>query len=966
MTLPPHPDNSIALTSYVAPYVLRRLSRGGPPELPAVEPMAGALLLADIAGFTHLSEQLAERGLDGAEALTLALNGYFAWMIDRIGEHGGEVVGFAGDALLAMWPSADDGESQRDAVLRAGACALVLAVPEASAIVTNEAPLTVRFGLTAGAFFGVELGGYQGQRHCLLTGPPVEAVAEMNDLAEAGEIVMDAGAWKLVADVCEGEPRQGEAQLLTGAPPARLMQLSSPESPSPEVVDVLSSYVPLAVFGREETGQGSWLAELRHVTVLFVNLPDCDFHVSAERAQELAAALQEELDRHEATINKLSVDSHGTSLVAATGLPPLSHDDDAVRGVRSALAIAEALERMGRPGAIGVATGQAFCGPIGNESRREYTMIGDVVNTAARLMQAALEGDGVVGAGSGGPGTVQILCDTATHRATRHRIDYAEPRELRVKGKSSPLVVYRPTRRRTARTAATTAMAGRDLERDVVLANLDAALRGECRVVMVEGEPGIGKTQLVNAALTLAQERGVRCLAGAGDPIERTVPYHAWRNVFATALGVDDYVSPAARVEQTLLALEKQREQAPLLNVLLGLAIDDTPATASITGERRIDATKDLMLELLGEVARQPLMIAIDDAHWLDSASWALILELSRRELPVLLLLASRPVGHDALPPEGARLVNQTNTKVLRLSSLEAVDAVSLVCVRLGVVSLPGKVASLIVEKSGGNPLFAEELAYALLEAGVIAVADGLCSLAAAEADLVTVTMHDTVEGVIGSRIDGLEARPELALKVASVVGPSFSPEVVRDVFPVPDDRRYIPGCLETLVRRNLTVLDQSTPSVQYSFRHALTRDVAYNRMLFAHRRELHKAIAEWYERNRSDALEPLYSTLAYHWSRAEVVDKACHYLELATLHAVNNGMGREAVNLGLEAAALLGVRLPRIWRRSRTRSGSPWPPSKSAWRTAPSSTWPSCRPSRTRPWPRRSRSCSRRCRPRS
>src|SRR5258708_16993913 len=174
-------------------------------------------------------------------------------------------------------------------------------------------------------------------------------------------------------------------------------------------------------------GQTGWLAELRRVTVLFVNLPDLNQTTSLEQAQTVASTLQTVLYRYEGSLNKLNVDDKGVTFVAALGLPPFAHENDAVRGVQVALAMQEKLNELDVQSAIGITTGRVFCGAIGSEKRREYAMIGDVVNLSARLMQAA----------SG-----QIICDTATFQAARSHIQFDEGPSIHVKGKIYPVPVY--------------------------------------------------------------------------------------------------------------------------------------------------------------------------------------------------------------------------------------------------------------------------------------------------------------------------------------------------------------------------------------------------------------------------------------------------------------------------------------------------------------------------------------------
>ncbi|HWC85615.1 MAG TPA: AAA family ATPase [Solirubrobacteraceae bacterium] len=886
-----------ALTGYVPPNVLRRLA-GGLAELPFAEEFEGAVLIADISGFTPITEQMGRRGPEGVETLTDLLNTYFGRLIDHVDERGGDVYSFTGDGLIAAWARNPE-EDLADTLHAATECALALAATESEHPEVGGVRLSVRLGVSAGALRALEMGGLHGRRFSLLGGEPLDAAAAASEVVAPGHVAVDPERWALLAAHSRGEPlRDGYVGIaeLEVAPERR-----SPPPIKPIPAALLTPYIPPPVVSREGIGQGDWLAELRRVTVVYVQLPGVDHRAEPALVHQAVMALQREFDRHEATINNLSVDAKGTSVIAATGLPPLSHDDDPVRAVRAAMAVARALGEDQWQAAVGVATGRAFCGAVGSLLRREYAMSGDVVNTAARLTGHALADDSA---------PVAVLCDAATERATRQRIDWGARRELRLKGKSGPVLAFTPVRRRTGSVTAGPETVGRRREREALARAVALASKGTAQLVILEGDPGMGKSRLLLEVTAEAGASGARCLTGSGDPIERTAPYHAWRSVFAGLLGSEDGADPDARAGSALRAMpESLRPLAPLLNLILGLELPDSPESDALQGERRTHATRRLLLDLLAMAASEPLLVVIDDGHWLDSASWALIQELSGRALPLCLVLATRPGA--GLAPEYDELLAEPTTQQITLAPLDSGESIEIACDRLGVPEVPGPVSALVVEKAAGNPLFAEELAYALRDSGLVEIGAGRCTVTAGR-DLTTLTLPDTVEGIIGSRIDRLAPQPELVLKVASAVGPTFAPDVIHDVYPLAEDRGMIGQSLDILVRRDLTVLVPPPPSVSYSFRHALTREVAYNRMLFSQRRELHRALARWFETRFASNLEPVLSTLAHHWSLAGDVAKASEYLERASTQAMNNGMSREAATLGLRAVELLDAALPR------------------------------------------------------
>jgi hypothetical protein len=244
--------------------------------------------------------------------------------------------------------------------------------------------------------------------------------------------------------------------------------------------------------------------------VLFLRLPGLDDIGSEmlEQAQQLVGAVQETLYEYEGSVNKLGVDDKGATLVAAFGLPPVAHEDDAVRAVQAALEIQAKLQRLGLGAALGLATGRAFCGSVGSGQRREYTMIGGVVNLAARLMQAADD---------------ELVCDAATQQATQAKFAFEVLPPRRLKGWAEPVAVFRP--RGDSRTRAPSrSLVGRGRERRLLAERLAALQQGRGGTVLVEGEAGIGKSRLIDGLVEQAAGAPVRTLVGAADAIRSTTP----------------------------------------------------------------------------------------------------------------------------------------------------------------------------------------------------------------------------------------------------------------------------------------------------------------------------------------------------------------------------------------------------------------------------------------------------------
>jgi len=889
------------LASYVPALITRRLAVDPTPiTTPIVERFPATVLFADISGFTVLAERLAARGPAGAEELTRLLNAYFGRLIALVTAHGGDVVKFAGDALLALWPAAGFA-SLPAATLRAAQCGLAVQDALHDYEAAEDIRLSLHLGVGAGEVFTEHIGGVLGRWVLLVAGEPVVQVSSAKQQARPGQVALSPEAWALVQTRCTGRPLAGDYMLLEA--------VDAPIPPRPVVLPPLAlaakpgleAYIPAIILSRLAAGQTGWMAELRRVTALFVNLPDLDHTTSLERAQEAICALQAALYHYEGAINKLSVDDNGVTLVAAQGLPPLAHEDDAARGVQAALTMQAKLCELGLRSAIGIATGRAFCGSVGSVVRREYTMMGDTVNLAARLMQAAPGG---------------ILCDAATYEAAQARIAFESLSPIAVKGKTRPVTVYRPLGEKRAVVQPKTTMVGRSAERAALVQQLQALLReGTGGVTIIEGEAGIGKSRLVEDLLERAQAAGASTLLGAGDAIEKSTPYHAWRPVFTQLFALD--ALPDDLETRRRHVLDRLRSAlgsgpkplpgansagrpelarlAPLLNAVLPLDFPESEVTAQMTGQVRADNTRDLLLHLLQEaVTQNPTVLVLEDGHWLDSASWAVALAVHQRVHPLLLVIAVRPLA-DPLPPEYSQLLHAPAAQRLQLKALPPEDTSVLVCRRLGVAALPEAVARLIDEKAHGNPFFSEELAYALRDSGLIVIEGGACRIPPDAGDLDSMILPDTVQGVVTSRIDRLDPPQQLTLKVASVIGRTFALRTLRDIHPIKEDKEHLGDYLATLRELDITPLEAPEPDLTYIFKHIITQEVAYNLLLFARRRQLHRAVAEWYEGNYKD-LSPFYPLLAHHWGKAGDVAKTIDYLDKAGAQALRNYANQEAV----------------------------------------------------------------------
>ena len=932
--------SNLALTELLASYVPkliqnRVIANPSPIEAPVAEDLQAAILFADISGFTRLTEHMAERGPTGVETLARLLNEYFGQLIDIIHEYGGDVVKFAGDAVIAVWPivpdlAISDTISRADQwqwTMRAAECAV-----EVHRRLTNyrveDANLYLKLAISMGRINTVHVGGIFNRWEFLITGAPLVELGIANNLANAGDILVTPAAWKLIRNDCTARPIEFELRE-TIAQGGLLESLNKPSSifsfpQKPHIPEgsenSLRPYIPGAVINRLTAGQGSWIAELRRVTVLFINLPDVDQNTELESAQEIARLVQRSVYRYEGGINKINVDDKGITIVAALGLPPFSHEDDPARGVQAALMIRRELSNLHVHSYIGIATGRIFCGSVGNETRREYTIIGNAVNLAARLMGAASRQDELIGKYG-----VPIFCDRATYDSAKEVVEFKPLPPQLVKGRTEPVEVFHALEAKKSVVRLRTDLIGRQEEKTLIANALQELSRGTPHQTLVLlGESGIGKSRLFEDLIRQAESLDVQMFVGSGDAIEKASPYHAWRPIFNRIFEIEELPIKSEDSEEAIrISVVDKLERidadlaryAPLVDVVLPVSIPDNELTSAMSGEIRGGNIREVLARLLAYEARQaPVLIVIEDLHWLDSASWALLVDVQQKVRPLFLALNTRPLA-DPVPAQFKQIIETPGAQLVRLEAMLLDDVEALVCQRLGVKSVPPMIGRLIRERSEGHPFFAEELAYALRDSGTLVIENQECRVFSRFMNFEDLALPDTFQAAITNRIDSLDPSQQLTLKVASVIGRIFAFRALQAIHPIEADKSALAEYMATLTRLSLTMVESETPDLAYIFKHAVTQEVAYNLMLFSQRRQLHQAVAEWLEKNYEKNLEAYYALLAHHWSQAAETSasqrndhallKAVEYLDKAGEQAMQNYANQEVIQFFTQALDL-------------------------------------------------------------
>jgi len=818
-----------------------QLAENRPPE--EIRRIA-TVVTSDLKGSTALGEKL------DPESLRELLTRYFEEMRLVFESHGGTIEKIIGDAIVAVFglPTRRDDDALRAVQAAAETMRVLTALNDQLEEVWGVRLIT-RTGLASGE---VIVGELTAGAH-VLTGETMHLAGAMEQNAPPLEVLLADSTYQLVADQVEAEPygpvfAKGSQQPLVAH---RLLTVSSPTAQADatqggvaagrQTCGVCGEQNPIehrfcGTCGTALTGRVMFQESRKTVTIVFADpkpaLKDGS-SPSPEALRDVMSryfeGMQRVLDGHGATIEKFI----GDAVMAVFGLP-IRHEDDALRAVRAAADMQQALPELNAAferewgvslgNHIGVNTGEVVAG---DASLGQRLVSGDTVNVAARLEQAA------------GPG--EVLLGDLTYRLVRGAVEVEPVEPLTLKGKAEPVSAYRLT----TVTRVTEARQGVERREDVPLVGRERELAslGEvfsqamdqraCRLATVIGDAGVGKSRLIREFIAQHAEdaavmRG-RCLP-YGDGITFWPLREAVRD--AAAIGDDD--GP----EEALAKLRSRVADGDVVDRLasvIGLSDAPFPVPEIFWGARRF------LEELAGD---RPVLLFIDDIHWAESTFLDLIGNLVQTvdAAPVLVLCSSRRELLDRQPEwgEGERSLR------LVLEPLTDADAGRVVEALLGGTGTDPGLQRRIVEAAAGNPLFVEQLLSMLIDNGSLRRDDGQWTTVG---DLSTLTVPPTIQALLAARLDLLDREERAVIEPASVIGQSFAVAAVAALV-MPERAPGVPDRLVTLASKQLVQPnpDAADDDGMYRFHHGMVRDAAYRGLLKRDRATLHERFVEWAE----------------------------------------------------------------------------------------------------------------------
>ena len=893
----------------------------------------GTVLVADISGFTPLTEMLAQRLGDkrGAEVLTDYLNQVYDGLIAEFSAYGGVVIGFSGDAITC-WFAGDEG-------LRAAAAALAMQgvmgrfANIADAASGEEVKLAMKVALVRGPVRRFVVGDAGYLLLDVMAGRTLDLLSRVEHMALQGEVVVgEETAVSLTPHLIISQWRLDEESgervaIVTG------LNTMPPLSPWPADIDLtdeqIRPWVLTAVYRLLQTGQGVFLAELRQTAALFLRFGGIDYDHDEDAPQKLDSFIRQVeqiLQQYDGSLLQLTLGDKGSYLYASFGAP-IAHEDDVARAALAALALQTLPQKLPflSPLQIGVTYGRSRVGAYGSSQRRTYGVLGDGVNLSARLMQAAQPG--------------QILANEVAYKRASAAFVWEQLPAIRVKGKQDAVAVYQLLRQRQRQVGQSLEarfpqpLVGRSSLLTALVGKLRQVAAGQGQLVRLVGAAGMGKSHVAAYVLGQARVMGLEVAVGVCHSMQRTAVYAPWRQIFYTLLGLQD--SSEAEV-MTVLTDSLTREhpewllRLPLLGDLLGLPLPDNATTEAMDSQMRQQSLFSLVVEMVQVWAeKRPLLLIIDNAHWLDEASQSLaqiVAQQAIRTSATMLLLVQRPPqpGQPSLLPEIDKEPDYAQWVLEPMALWEGE--------MLAQQTLGGRLSPLLVavvnHVARGNPFFTIELLNAMRGEGQIVEQEGVWETADTllavlrRADFVVLRngqwqlkensslgsvqlgIPDSIQGLVLARLDRLSEAHKATLKVGSVIGQTIGLLLLARAHP--EQKEVVTVAQEALDLAKEEILQADTATV-YTFLHHMTQEVVYDTLLFQQRQQLHRAVAEALVAGGMELGVYGVAQVAYHAFAGEAWSLAFRYNLLAGEQAKQLHATQQAIDF-----------LQKAWQSSR------------------------------------------------
>jgi len=852
-------------------------------------------MFIDLSGFTPLTEALMGRGNRGAEELSYILNEIFEPLVSLVYTRGGFIPYFAGDAFTAVFPKRDGKNDPLHLIHSAAAVRNLFSQREFK---FGEFTIGLKIGLSVGPVEWGIVGNHY--KSYYFRGKPIDSCAECQTLARNQDIVMDEDLrWELQPHHILLRSVSTKNYLLEEEIPLKSLPADPVRMP-PLSRDVVSRFLPEAVVDYSQSG------EFRTILTIFISFGGVESH---ELLDTFASIVLRQINDFSGYFKEIDFGDKGGVMVCFFGAP-VSFENNMTRALEFTHGLRNELRELQTRSSlcfrVGMTIGTAYTGIVGGRERCQYAAVGNRVNLAARLMTYADWGE--------------VLVDEEINKNRdfifQHRGD------IRYKGIKGNVPTFKLIGRNYESTAVHTGrMVGREEELKQLYSFSNPLLEGRpAGLIYIYGEAGIGKSRLTyELRKMLTENQEVKWYVCQTDQILKK-PFNPFiyflRNYFKQSPDASTEINRQhfeARFEALAERLSHLEGEEPLvirkellrtksvLAAQIGITYPDS-IWEQLDARGRYQNTLLAIINLfVAEALIQPIVLHLEDGHWIDENSEELMHELIRQmsRYPLLILITSRYKDDGSKPIliNPGLLQKQGFPKLeINLNILQPSDVRTLAELRLeGPIS--EEFYELLLRTTNSNPFYLEQVLEYFSESNLLAKEDGAWNIKNKD-----IQLSSSINAILTARIDRLSALVKETVKAAAVIGREFELPILTEVMKSNEEFSKTNGNFSGLLKEQITQAERgqiwlAMNELRYIFRHSLLREAAYSMQLRARLQQLHRLIAEAIERLYADQIEERYVDLAFHYEQAGVFDKTCEYLRKAADYARRNYQNQQALD---------------------------------------------------------------------
>ena len=870
--------------------ILEDLATANKKSIKKITTLEGGILFFDLVKFTGLTTSLAEDGPHGAETLREVLLNYYDAMVNTIHDYGGSVYQFAGDSALSSFVLMD-GETEDEAVARLASCAVamrdLMSSFENIKLGAKTYTLQTKFSLSYGEFHQVVLGESDSFYDVAILGKVVDQCVRAESFAEAGDIIITDSLVTTLKKQSSEMDLHGDIKKLLSvgvkatAPGEKPLNIEINEK---DFLKKCSHFVSPLLVEKISTSIQGFLGEFREVTSVFINIKGLDYINDLKKAiNELNSFfkyIQKESKSFGGALIQTDFSDKGSVFLVLFGAP-LAQEKKEIMAMIFALKVCE--NRSQFPFVsdlhIGISSGPLYCGDMGAQHRKGYSVLGESVNYASRLME--FSNDGVV------------CIDKYTERSVADQFELQREDGVFLKGMLKEQTLFHLIEEKSTLKSSIVQehLVGRKKELSWLMSKLDNLLsQGETCAIL--GEAGVGKSRLIIEFQMLAKQQGFTTWFGVCYSYEKFTPYFAWKPIFSKIFNfseIDTESKKIAKIKERILELsDVSTEWVPVFGQICGISVQEESFTADLDARQKHNRIMEIIHELISTYSnKNKLAIVIEDFHWVDDASMSVIEYLTdNASNNVLLVLVLRP------EVSVKSFLKFPNFSHIDLNELSAGDSREYLRIKMKLDIINEEIENNILNRAHGNPFYIESIVHSLREQKkLVQKENGKFHFTDLSGDL---DIPNSLQGVLLTRIDRLTEEEQATLKTAAVIGRLFPFNLVKELSS-DNLQKSLKTDLKSLEDNDFMLIESKSP-LTYFFKHIMIREVAYNSLLQSTKRNLHNKIGNILEREYASNLAEQSDILAYHFLAGEEDEKSILYCLMSAQKAISRYGNKDAL----------------------------------------------------------------------